>query len=261
MQLLVCYGVSEEKEDMQNRSAALELLRVARIVMSEDEVILDPISVAEQFTASIARELMKYRKSHGLISIRQNYKGTGSQRATRQLWVRFTSGAVDVWLHPGSYDIGGVTMLRIPGQTAYGNRTPADIAKEIAEKINMAFNAKVAKTRIATTFLDGMRKQQAAKKVNEIMARHTRGFFTDEYWQPINAIFKDLREEGIDWEMISNKYIENDKVTPTGKMWRITVSFKNEKLLPASLYGTITASGGGSVQSPLDRYDVTAYCS
>ena len=246
------------------KSAALELLKVARMVMAEDEIAIDPIDVAAKFTADVSKELLRFRKSHGLVSIRQNYKGTGKQRAARQLWVRLENGAVDVWLNPGSYSIGGVTQMRIPGEFGYGGKSPAEVAKEIAEKINSAFNVKVvkvAKSRMATTFLDGLRKPQAAKKVNEIMARHTRGFFSDQSWEPINAIWKDFQDEGIDYTLEKASYTQDADGTPTHKTWRFTVSFKNQALLPNTLYGTITASGAGSVKDPLSRYDVIAYCS
>ena len=246
------------------RSAALELLKVASMIMADDEVIIDPIDVAAHFTADVAKELMRFRKSHGLISIRQNYKGTGRQRASRQLWVRLDQGAVDVWLNPGSYSIGGVTQMRLSGEFSYGPKSPAEVAKEIAEKINAAFNvkvAKVARSLNATTFLDGLRKPQAAKKVNEIMARHSKGFFSDQSWEPINAIWKDFQNEGIDYTLDKASYTQDPDGTPISKTWRFTVSFKNQALLPNTLYGTITASGAGSVKDPLSRYDVIAYCS
>jgi len=97
---------------------------------------MDPTDVLMQYTADVAKELLKHRKTHGLQAIRQNYKGTGSQRAKRQLWVRFTNGeAVDVWLEEKGYSIGGVTILRMPGRFPYEGKTPVDVAKEIAEKL------------------------------------------------------------------------------------------------------------------------------
>ena len=255
----------KEKAMQNKKSAALEILRVASMIISdEDAVEIDPIDIAAKFTADVAKELMRFRNSHGLVSIRQNYKGTGRQRASRQLWVRLENGAVDVWLNPGSYGIGGVTQMRLPGEFGYGPKSPADVAKEIADKINVAFNvktAKIAKTLKATTFLDGLRKPQAAKKVNEIMARHTRGFFKDQSWEPINAIWKDFQNEGIDYTLDKASYAQNSDGTPISKTWRFTVSFKNQAMLPNTLYGTITASGAGSTSDPLSVYDVIAYCS
>jgi len=154
-----------------------------------------------------------------------------------------------------------VTQMRLPGEFSYGGKSPAEVAKEIAEKINAAFNVKIAKSRKATTFLDGLRKPQAAKKVNEIMARHTRGFFKDQSWEPINAIWKDFQNEGIDYTLDKASYNQKSDGTPISKTWRFTVSFKNQALLPNTLYGTITASGAGSVEDPLSVYDVIAYCS
>ena len=87
-------------------------------------------------TAAIAKALLPLKKAAGLASIRQNYKGTGSQKARRQLWIALANGsAVDVWLDAESYTIGGVTQIRIPGRWTYGDQTPGAIAGAIADKL------------------------------------------------------------------------------------------------------------------------------
>jgi hypothetical protein len=92
------------------------------------------VMTAEQRTAAIAKALLPLKKAAGLASIRQNYKGTGSQKARRQLWIALSTGsAVDLWLDADSFTIGGVTQLRIAGRWAYGDQTPAAIAGAIAD--------------------------------------------------------------------------------------------------------------------------------
>ena len=87
-------------------------------------------------TAAIAKALLPLKKTAGLAAIRQNYKGTGSQRARRQLWIVLRNGsAVDIWLDAESYTIGGVTQIRIPGRWTYGDQTPGVIAGAIADKL------------------------------------------------------------------------------------------------------------------------------
>jgi hypothetical protein len=87
-----------------------------------------------QFTADVSKQILKLRNEYGLKSVRQNYKGTGSQRANRQLFISFSSGdLVDVWLKDTTYKIGGVTQLRVRGEFPYSDKTPSVIAKDVCE--------------------------------------------------------------------------------------------------------------------------------
>lgn len=89
-----------------------------------------------RYTAAVAKALLGYKKLAQLASIRQNYKGTGSQRARRQLWIRLvTGGAIDIWLEADSYTLGGVTATRIPGRWGYEGRAPEAIAGQIAAQL------------------------------------------------------------------------------------------------------------------------------
>jgi hypothetical protein len=121
--------------------------------------------------------------------------------------------------------------------------------------------AKIAKTLLAATSLDGMNRRQASRKVNEILSRHTKGFFTDESWVPVNAIWKDLTDEGIDWTLENTKYDHDRDNVPTSKTWKFKVDFQNERGRPTTMYGVVVAAGAGSVQDPLSRYDLVAYVS
>ena len=123
--------------------------------------------------------------------------------------------------------------------------------------------AKERRTSISSVWiLDGMNRRQAAKKVNEILSRHTKGFFTDDSWVPVNAIWKDLTQEGIDWTLEKTHY-DNDPHTrvPISKTWQFKVDFQNERGRPMTMYGVVVASGCASVESPLDKYDLVAYIS
>ena len=99
---------------------------------------VDPIDVAAQYTADVGKELLRLRGAYGWIGVRQNYKGMGRQRARRQLFVRLpTDETVDVWLNSESYEIGGVTLLRMPGSFAYDGRSPAVVAEAISHKLKI----------------------------------------------------------------------------------------------------------------------------
>ena len=109
--------------------------------------------------------------------------------------------------------------------------------------------------------LDGFSKVKAKNHVNQIMSRNTKGFFTDEYWKPINEIFSELNNANITYYMEKAEYQQNEKGTPIAKRWVVKIPFMNDKGKESVLYGSIVASGAGSVEDPLSRYDVVAYVS
>ena len=109
--------------------------------------------------------------------------------------------------------------------------------------------------------LNGMKNREARKFVFQLLHRYTKGFFKDDYWQPITKTFKLLQQHGIDYVIQSTQYYEDDRGNPNAKVWRFEVDFVNDKGRLTTLYGTITASGAGTVADPLGRYDVTAVIS
>lgn len=109
------------------------------------------------------------------------------------------------------------------------------------------------------TQLDGMTRQKVVNLINDIMQPFTRGMHRDEYWLPVQGIWKALAKAGIEVVPTNNEYRHNDKGVPTSKVWFFTVTFLNERQRPTTVHGVITASGAGSVNAPLDVYDVVAY--
>ena len=76
------------------------------------------------------------KKDAGAETIRQNYRGTGSQKAVRQIFVRFRSGAVvDLWLRHGFLEFGGVVARGgggpgLPKGVVYQSRTVEQVYQE-----------------------------------------------------------------------------------------------------------------------------------
>ena len=109
--------------------------------------------------------------------------------------------------------------------------------------------------------LDSLRKPQAVKYLYRLIGRTTDGIFSDESWRPVHAVFKLFRRNDIPYEITSAEY-ERTRDQPRGampgsKVWKIEISFLNQRGRPDTIYGTITAAGAGSVEDPLDKYDVT----
>lgn len=76
--------------------------RVAQRKMAED----DEDNV---FNTALAKLMRGLKRDVGVKIIRQGYKGTGSQKARRQIFVRWPdSTALDIWLMKGSVQMGGI---------------------------------------------------------------------------------------------------------------------------------------------------------
>jgi glutamyl-tRNA reductase len=102
-----------------------------------------------------------------------------------------------------------------------------------------------------------MSRQQAVKYLYKIIGRTPEGFFRDQSWQPITQIFRDFRNNGIEYEITKADYTHDHEGRPNAKVWKFEVSFTNKSGKTQIVYGTITAAGAGSTQDVLDRYDVT----
>jgi len=98
----------------------------------------------DEYNTKLMRLMKKLKKDAGATTIRQNYKGKGSQKARRQLWIRFKSGAViDIWLDMGFVGLGGVVTNRPPGsdvtlstkRISYEKRTPEQTYAEVVKVI------------------------------------------------------------------------------------------------------------------------------
>lgn len=75
--------------------------------------ILDAIRTADElpyleFNTALARKLKQLKRDVGATKVRQNYRGTGSKRAHRQLYVGLPGGTMDLWLRDGHISLGGV---------------------------------------------------------------------------------------------------------------------------------------------------------
>jgi len=112
--------------------------------------------------------------------------------------------------------------------------------------------------------IDGKSKTNAKNWVMGKVNKFTKGFFSDEYWVPIQNIYKEFDRLGLNWTQGSTAY-ERERVTqhdnssiivPVRKIWHFHIDFINNRDKPDKLWGEIIASGAGPAENPLDRYDV-----
>jgi len=110
--------------------------------------------------------------------------------------------------------------------------------------------------------LDGLDRRQALNVVNKaIQSAGLNGFFNDQYWAPVQRIWKALDKAGVHHMLEKTWYDKDANGNPSSKTWAFVVEWTDAKGKPQKAHGRVVASGGGSVQEPLDRYDVTAYVS
>lgn len=111
--------------------------------------------------------------------------------------------------------------------------------------------------------LDGMPRRKVVDLVNKVIEKsHLGGFFSDQYWKPINGLWKNFEKAGIPVGITKSDY-EHESMggqrMPVRKVWRFEVEFLNDKGRPTTVYGQVVAAGAGSVADPMEKYDVTAY--
>ena len=110
--------------------------------------------------------------------------------------------------------------------------------------------------------LDGMNKQRAKRNVNSILQKMTpNGIVRDNDWRNVTVLFKALTEAAIDWDLTKTFYDKDREGRPNSKTWKFEVNFTNNRGRNTTLYGVVVASGAGSVEDPLDAYDIVAYVS
>jgi len=112
-----------------------------------------------------------------------------------------------------------------------------------------------------TNPLDGMTKVKAVRTIRNLIYKYTKGIFSDTDWSNVNKIFAELNANNIPYVIKSADYRHNDAGVSVAKVWKFEIEFLNDRGRPSILYGYVTASGSGSVQDPLSKYDIVAIVS
>ncbi len=126
--------------------------------------------------------------------------------------------------------------------------------RKIMGKITEVFNT-VNSSDSTTTPLNGMSNERARKFVAKIArSGYHNGIYNDDFWDGKNGILKALGDAGIDYDLISAQY--SPEFPNTWKEWKLKFTFDNDRGIQKEMIGTIIAAGAGSVEQPLDRYDM-----
>ncbi len=111
--------------------------------------------------------------------------------------------------------------------------------------------------------IDGKSKQSAKNFLYKAVKKfHINKMYHDEYWQGPQNIWKTFDSLNLNWQIDMSKYVKGDPKMGTDPMvdvrkeWNFTIFFDNNKGKQNKLYGHLIASGAGSVQDPLEKYDM-----
>ena len=83
------------------------------------------------------------------------------------------------------------------------------------------------------------------------------GLYRDEYWSAPKKVWDFLRSHDVDYSIVSAEYKHTDDGIPCSKTWHVDINFTDKKGKERVVRGTLVAHGAGSVQDPLDAYDMT----
>jgi len=82
--------------------------------------------------------------------------------------------------------------------------------------------------------------------------------YKDSYWQGPQCIWNTFDELNLNWHIDSSDYKKYNKevVMPDAKEWRFTIMWDDNKGKFKKQKGIVTASGAGTVDDPLKKYDL-----
>ena len=112
----------------------------------------------------------------------------------------------------------------------------------------------------ASKFKYLLRKPQLIKMLYNEIDHLTKGFKSDTGWGNVQKIWKVFDDLDLDWGITKSYYgaHEHDHTLPSkSKTWKFEIDFTNQNQKPDKIYGYLVAAGAGSVEDPLDKYDIT----
>ena len=105
---------------------------------------------------------------------------------------------------------------------------------------------------------DGLSKQKLKTMIYKATKKFTYNkMYHDDYWQGPQGIWDAFADLNLNWTLEKAEYKhEKGSVMPVRKEWHFYIQWDNDKGKFKKLGGYLTAAGAGTVERPLDRYDL-----
>lgn len=106
---------------------------------------------------------------------------------------------------------------------------------------------------------EGLTKARLKTIIYRETKKHTHNrLYKDRYWEGPNNIWKTFDDLNLNWHFSKNSEYKTEKgyKMPTRKEWHFEIMWNGPKEKKMKLGGYLTAAGAGSVDDPLDKYDL-----
>lgn len=107
--------------------------------------------------------------------------------------------------------------------------------------------------------IDGLSKARVKTLIYKETKKWTYNkLYKDQYWQGPQGIWDTFDKLDLNWQIDSADYknYNNKGGMPDAKEWKFTIIFDNDKKKTIKQSGVVTASGAGTVDEPLSKYDL-----
>ncbi len=106
---------------------------------------------------------------------------------------------------------------------------------------------------------DGLSKQRLKTMIYKAIKKFTHNkVYHDTYWEGPQDIWNAFGELDLNWSFSASPQYKHEKgyTMPVRKEWYFEIFWQNDKGKQMKLGGMLTAAGAGSVDEPLERYDL-----
>ena len=106
---------------------------------------------------------------------------------------------------------------------------------------------------------DGLSKARLKTMIYKATKKFTHNkVYHDTYWQGPQGIWNAFGELDLNWSFSASSQYKHEKGNPmpVRKEWYFEIFWQNDKGKQMKLGGMLTAAGAGSVDQPLERYDL-----
>jgi len=122
--------------------------------------------------------------------------------------------------------------------------------------LNEEFGAENLPIENSPSQIDGRSKVSAKNFIYKQITPLMNGIFRDEDWSNVRKIWDKFGEMGLDWDFNKNSEYYGG-MPPQGKTWFFEIRFVGNNGRPQTISGYLTAAGAGTVEDPLESYDIT----